>query len=263
MTVDTNVLAVRSREELLRRNEIFDAFFKSEAPATRRSLPRCPAVSSPEDVSWLSAMARPRQDAQHVSVEFVHPVIVGKRALPALDLGPEFERLPVILHPQDMVMGFAFPERDEAVERALGAAREAWGSHLRAGGRGWRLSLRSPGRGPLRARRSSRFSTTCSGRRCTCTSSTASRARRGSVSLPLPVPGKRGAEARRGRKEAGLDAAEDGGGQRHARCRRRDGGGSYLGDLRRRRWAAASGARSSPSATAARPRTRTTWSPTA
>ena len=25
-------------------------------------------------------------DAQHVSVEFVHPVIVGKRALPALDL---------------------------------------------------------------------------------------------------------------------------------------------------------------------------------
>ena len=25
-------------------------------------------------------------DAQHVSVEFVHPIIVGKRALPALDL---------------------------------------------------------------------------------------------------------------------------------------------------------------------------------
>src|SRR3712207_7622820 len=41
-------------------------------------------------------------DAQHVSVEFVHPVIVGKRALPALDLGPDFEaRLPVILRPQD------------------------------------------------------------------------------------------------------------------------------------------------------------------
>ena len=29
-------------------------------------------------------------DAQHVSVEFVHPVIVGKRALPALDLSIEF-----------------------------------------------------------------------------------------------------------------------------------------------------------------------------
>src|SRR3712207_3903211 len=63
-------------------------------------------------------------DAQHVSVEFVHPVIVGKRALPALDLGPDFEtRLPVILRPADMVMGFAFPERDEAVELTLGAAQ--------------------------------------------------------------------------------------------------------------------------------------------
>ncbi len=49
-------------------------------------------------------------DAEHVSVEFVHPVIVGKRALPALDLGPDFERrLPVVLRPEDMVMGFAFP----------------------------------------------------------------------------------------------------------------------------------------------------------
>lgn len=64
-------------------------------------------------------------DAQHVSVEFVHPVIVGKRALPALDLGPEFEaRLPVVLKPEDMVMGFAFPHSDPAVERALSAARE-------------------------------------------------------------------------------------------------------------------------------------------
>ena len=58
-------------------------------------------------------------DAQHVSVEFVHPVIVGKRALPALDLGPDFERrLPVLLQPEDMVMGFAFPKewRDALVE---------------------------------------------------------------------------------------------------------------------------------------------------
>jgi D-sedoheptulose 7-phosphate isomerase len=55
----------------------------------------------------------------------VHPVIVGKRALPALDLGPDFEaRLPVILRPEDMVMGFAIPQGDEAVERALLAARE-------------------------------------------------------------------------------------------------------------------------------------------
>lgn len=52
-------------------------------------------------------------DAEHVSVEFVDPVIVGKRALPALDLGADFERrLPVVLGPEDMVMGFVFPEAD-------------------------------------------------------------------------------------------------------------------------------------------------------
>ena len=64
-------------------------------------------------------------DAQHVSVEFVHPVIVGKRALPALDVGSDFEeRLPIIVQEQDMVMGFAFPDRDAAVERALQVAQE-------------------------------------------------------------------------------------------------------------------------------------------
>jgi D-sedoheptulose 7-phosphate isomerase len=40
-------------------------------------------------------------------------------------VGPDFEaRLPVILQPQDMVMGFSFPARDTAVERALQVARE-------------------------------------------------------------------------------------------------------------------------------------------
>ncbi|MBV9282843.1 MAG: SIS domain-containing protein [Chloroflexi bacterium] len=64
-------------------------------------------------------------DAQHVAVEFVHPVIVGKRALPAMDLGPDFEaRLPVVLRAEDMVMGFAFQGPDPAVDRALQAARE-------------------------------------------------------------------------------------------------------------------------------------------
>ena len=40
-------------------------------------------------------------DAQHVSVEFVHPVIVGKRALPALDLSILFRPwLETILSPR-------------------------------------------------------------------------------------------------------------------------------------------------------------------
>lgn len=62
-------------------------------------------------------------DAQHVSVEFVHPVIVGKRALPALDLSMAFGGwLEALVRPEDMVMGFAPKEGDAAVEAALKAA---------------------------------------------------------------------------------------------------------------------------------------------
>jgi D-sedoheptulose 7-phosphate isomerase len=125
MTVDTNVLANRSREELLRRNRIFEEFFKAESPRLAEACHEMSRRFLAGGRLLAFGNGSASTDAQHVSVEFVHPVIVGKRALPALDLGPEFEtRLPVILHPQDMVMGFAFSERDEAVERALGVARE-------------------------------------------------------------------------------------------------------------------------------------------
>jgi D-sedoheptulose 7-phosphate isomerase len=63
-------------------------------------------------------------DAQHVSVEFVHPVIVGKRALPALDLSALFSPwLRAILRPEDIVMGFGPPESDFEVSAALQEAR--------------------------------------------------------------------------------------------------------------------------------------------
>jgi D-sedoheptulose 7-phosphate isomerase len=123
--VNTGTLATRIREELLRRNDVFESFFKAEAP---RMAEACQEMSQRflaggRLLAFGNGSAT--TDAQHVSVEFVHPVIVGKRALPALDLGPDFEtRLPVILQPHDMVMGFAFPERDEAVEHALRMAKE-------------------------------------------------------------------------------------------------------------------------------------------
>lgn len=59
-------------------------------------------------------------DAQHVSVEFVHPVIVGKRALPAMDLSILFRPwLEAIVRPEDIVMGFGPPEGDAEVWTAL------------------------------------------------------------------------------------------------------------------------------------------------
>ena len=51
-----------------------------------------------------------RSDARHVAVEFVHPVIVGKRALPALALagegGPLAEQAELAVEPDDIVIGF-------------------------------------------------------------------------------------------------------------------------------------------------------------
>ncbi len=64
-------------------------------------------------------------DAQHVSVEFVHPVIVGKRALPALDLSAAFEQwAPSIAKPDDMAMGFAPPRGDTAIDETLRGLRQ-------------------------------------------------------------------------------------------------------------------------------------------
>ena len=80
-------------------------------------------------------------DAQHVSVEFVHPVIVGKRALPALALTndsatlsglmasgdaamPFVRQLQVLARPQDIAMGFSLDGNCTNVVAALKLARE-------------------------------------------------------------------------------------------------------------------------------------------
>jgi D-sedoheptulose 7-phosphate isomerase len=52
-----------------------------------------------------------RSDARHVAVEFVHPVIVGKRALPAIALTGE---VGLIAAPDDIAMGFG-ADCDEGV----------------------------------------------------------------------------------------------------------------------------------------------------
>jgi D-sedoheptulose 7-phosphate isomerase len=117
-------LTERCRQDLLRRNAVFEGFFQRE---TGRLAEACHKMSrrflaNGRLLAFGSGAAT--TDAQHVSVEFVHPVIVGKRALPALDLGLDFEaRLPVLVRSDDMVMGFAFPGPDAAVERALSVAR--------------------------------------------------------------------------------------------------------------------------------------------
>jgi D-sedoheptulose 7-phosphate isomerase len=64
-------------------------------------------------------------DAAHVVVEFVHPVIVGKRALPALALpGPDpATQLALVAEPADIALGIATGP-DQAVRRTLAVAGE-------------------------------------------------------------------------------------------------------------------------------------------
>jgi D-sedoheptulose 7-phosphate isomerase len=63
-------------------------------------------------------------DAAHVSVEFVHPVIVGKRALPALDVSAApAESIDALAGPGDMAFAFGPPEGDAEMLAVLGHAR--------------------------------------------------------------------------------------------------------------------------------------------
>jgi D-sedoheptulose 7-phosphate isomerase len=71
-----------------------------------------------------------RSDARHVAVEFVHPVIVGKRALPAIGLAGEGGELAaqvaLLARPDDIAMAFGAGEAGGAGEEAaaaIGAAR--------------------------------------------------------------------------------------------------------------------------------------------
>ena len=65
-----------------------------------------------------------RSDARHVAVEFVHPVIVGKRALPALALaaegGPLVAQVELAAEPDDIAIAFGDAAAAVGVARELG-----------------------------------------------------------------------------------------------------------------------------------------------
>lgn len=80
-------------------------------------------------------------DAQHVAVEFVHPVIIGKRALPAVSLTTDVasltgiaghagwnevfaHQLRYLAHPQDIALGISQEPQGRNVLRALEVAKE-------------------------------------------------------------------------------------------------------------------------------------------
>jgi D-sedoheptulose 7-phosphate isomerase len=122
--VRADELAAWVEQRLLDRNPPSREFFGSEAERLARA---CQAMAERFlQGGRLLAFGRGpyATDAQHVSVEFVHPVIVGKRALPALDLSACFGPwLQAVVRAEDMVMGFGPPDGDHEVGRALAKAR--------------------------------------------------------------------------------------------------------------------------------------------
>jgi D-sedoheptulose 7-phosphate isomerase len=75
----------------------------------------------------IGSSAQALSDVRHVAVEFVHPVIVGKRALPAIGLtgtsGPVAAELDLIAEPDDIVVAFGEPGDRPALAGPVQAAR--------------------------------------------------------------------------------------------------------------------------------------------
>src|SRR6267142_1428559 len=122
--ISRSTMTTQIEERLFTRNQIIEEYFTHDA----KRLADASREMSERFLRGGRLLAFGRgpcaTDAQHVSVEFVHPVIAGKRALPALDLSLSFRPwLETILGSEDIVMGFGPPEGDPQVESALAGAR--------------------------------------------------------------------------------------------------------------------------------------------
>jgi D-sedoheptulose 7-phosphate isomerase len=91
-----------------------------------------------------------RSDARHVAVEFVHPVIVGKRALPAIGLAGEggelSEQVALVAEPDDIAIGFGTDEDggEGAAAIALGRKRRCLTLAFAQAGAEWEFEPPGP-----------------------------------------------------------------------------------------------------------------------
>lgn len=123
-------LTERVKAALDRRTRASESFFAAEAERTAALCHRmAERFARGGRLFVLGHSPAGRSDVRHVAVEFVHPVIVGKRALPALGLLAETGPLPLqaslVLQPDDITIAFG-PDDDESGEtrEALRLARE-------------------------------------------------------------------------------------------------------------------------------------------
>jgi D-sedoheptulose 7-phosphate isomerase len=98
-------------------------FFAAHADAVSRACQAMAARFARGGRLLVLGRGAAASDAQHVAVEFVHPILVGKRALPAVALGADDHALATLGRPQDIALAITHGARDEGFRAALGAAR--------------------------------------------------------------------------------------------------------------------------------------------
>jgi D-sedoheptulose 7-phosphate isomerase len=115
-------------ERLTQREVAGSAFFGAESGRIARLCHRM-AERFARGGRLIAAGLSPaaRSDVRHVAVEFVHPVIVGKRALPALGLtgesGALVHELSLTAEPDDIVICFGEPSDSEHLAAAIAVSR--------------------------------------------------------------------------------------------------------------------------------------------
>jgi D-sedoheptulose 7-phosphate isomerase len=116
-------LGTQLDELLAARTKANALFFEREAERTARLCHRmAERFARGGRLVALGLSPQARSDVRHVAVEFVHPVIVGKRALPAIGLSREggdlVAQAELVCEPDDVAIGF-----DEGASDALGVTR--------------------------------------------------------------------------------------------------------------------------------------------
>lgn len=135
---------------LLARNEFSRACFSREAPRLAEVCQEMAARFLRGGRLLAFGRGAYATDAQHVSVEFVHPVIVGKRALPGLDLSIAFDKwAPAMCRPDDIALGFGPPTGDSEVDSVLAKLRAVGAFTLALSGRDADYALTSPSPDPF------------------------------------------------------------------------------------------------------------------
>jgi D-sedoheptulose 7-phosphate isomerase len=104
-------LAGRIDALVARRVEANERFFEAEAERIARLCHRmAERFARGGRLVAVGLTPQARSDVRHVAVEFVHPVIVGKRALPAIGLsregGPLERQVELLAEPDDIAIGF-------------------------------------------------------------------------------------------------------------------------------------------------------------